>query len=331
MLRQAIHPWVCYNQTSCERLSGEPLMRETPGYDILLFDGYFCDLIVTGLPEPPRLGADLFGSGMGITAGGTFNVVRAVHRLGMRVGWACDFGNDLFSQFVLAEVRKEGVETNLLRLHDRPVRSFSLSFSFSEDRGFISFSEPLERAPRLPYIEKYRPRAVLVHDLGDRSTLFEIGKAVRQQGGLLFLDCQSTNLDLNSPGVIEALRAVDVFLPNESEACQLTGACSAEQSAEILAAHTRLVVIKQGSCGALARTGDCLVRSPAFPVTVLDTTGAGDCFNAGFIFSYLRGDPLEMNLRYGNICGGLSTTGYGTDSTPTLAEVEQVIEKLESE
>ena len=78
-------------------------------YDTLIFGEYFCDLIVTGLPELPRLGADLFGTGLGMLAGGSFNTVRALHRLGAQVGWVCDFGNDLFSQFVLSEVRQEGM------------------------------------------------------------------------------------------------------------------------------------------------------------------------------------------------------------------------------
>jgi sugar/nucleoside kinase (ribokinase family) len=305
-------------------------MSENPGYDVLLFGAYFCDLIVTGLPEPPRLGADLFGTGMGITAGGTFNVVRALHRLGLRVGWSCDFGDDLFSQFVLSEVRKEGVDTSLLRLHDHPLRTFSLSFSFSDDRGFISYIDPVERFPRLPYIEKYRPRCVLLHDLGEWSALQDVAPAIHRQGGLVCLDCQSTNLELHTPGLIEALQAVDVFLPNEREACQLTGAGSAEQAAEILAQHTPLVVIKLGARGALAQARDCRILSPALPVTVVDTTGAGDCFNAGFIYGQLSGNSLAESLKYGNICGGLSTTGYGTETTPTQAEVEHILKRMES-
>jgi sugar/nucleoside kinase (ribokinase family) len=304
-------------------------MSEIPRYDVLLFDPYFCDLIVTGLPEPPRIGADLFGTGMGITAGGTFNVVRALHRLDLRVGWICDFGNDLFSRFVLDLVRQEGVDTSLLRIHDRPVRAFSLSFSFSDDRGFISYIDPLEGSSQLPYIEKYQPRCVLLHDLGARTSLREIAPVVHGQGGLLFLDCQSTKFDLQSPGLTEALQAVDVFLPNESEACQLAGAQSAEQAAEILGQHASLVVIKLGARGALAQSGDCQIHIPPLPVTVVDTTGAGDCFNAGFIYSYLNGNSLGKSLLYGNICGGLSTTGYGTEMAPTLAEVEQVLQRLE--
>src|SRR5215216_5156053 len=134
-------------------------------YDVLLFDPYFCDLIVTGLPELPRLGADLFGTDMGIEAGGTFNTVRALHRLQMRVGWACDFGDDLFSQFVLAEVRKEGVDTSLFRIHAKPVRVFSLAFSYVNDRGFISYMDRLEPVNRVPYVNEHQPKGILMHGI----------------------------------------------------------------------------------------------------------------------------------------------------------------------
>jgi sugar/nucleoside kinase (ribokinase family) len=117
---------------------------------------------------------------------------------------------------------------------------------------------------------------------------------------------------------------VDLFLPNAGEARRLTGTETTEAAAEILAAFCPLVVIKQGACGALARTRELQIQSPALDVAVLDTTGAGDCFNAGFLYSHLRGDPLETSLRYGNICGGLSTTTHGTEATPTAAEIEDL-------
>jgi sugar/nucleoside kinase (ribokinase family) len=299
-------------------------MGRTECYEVLLFDGYFCDLIVTGLPEMPRLGADLFGTAMGIHAGGTFNVARALHRLGVRAGWVCDFGNDLFSQFVLSEVRREGVDTGLFRFHDRPIRAFSLAFSYSDDRGFISFMDPVEPYPRSPYILELRPRCVLLQNLEVGPDFRALVEAAGQVGAQVCMDCQSTNLTLETPGVVEALEMVDLFLPNAGEARRLTGADTTEAAADILAGFCPLVVIKQGACGALARTRELQIQSPALDVAVLDTTGAGDCFNAGFLYSHLRGDPLETSLRYGNICGGLSTTTHGTEATPTAAEIEDL-------
>lgn len=302
-------------------------MTQPGNYDVLLFDTYFCDLIVTGLPELPRLGADLFGTGMGIEAGGTFNVVRALHRLNVRVGWACDLGNDLFSQFVLSEIRKEGVDTSLLRIHDKPVRVFSLAFSYVNDRGFISYMDRLERVDRTPYIYQHKPRAILMNALETDEAGTALVRAAREVGTTVFLDSQSTDKTLSTPGVVEILGAVDALLINASEALSLTGANNVDEAGGRLSAITPLVVIKRGADGASAYQGDQRLHSPALQVSVVDTTGAGDCFNAGFIAAYLRGEPLEMCLRYGNICGGLSTTAHGTVATPTLEQVLQSAQK----
>jgi sugar/nucleoside kinase (ribokinase family) len=62
--------------------------------------------------------------------------------------------------------------------------------------------------------------------------------------------------------------------------------------------------------GALLWDGEIHFAAPP-RVTPVDTTGAGDCFDAGFLHSWLRGDPPEMCLRAGNICGALSTEAYG--------------------
>jgi sugar/nucleoside kinase (ribokinase family) len=86
-----------------------------------------------------------------------------------------------------------------------------------------------------------------------------------------------------------------------------------------------LVVVKRGSAGAMAREGHTVVDAPALPVKVSDTTGAGDCFNAGFLYGRLAGMPLAECLRRGNICGALSTISRGAGTLPTAAEVEAIV------
>ena len=294
-------------------------------YDVLLFDPYFCDLIVTGLPEIPRLGADLFGTAMGIEAGGTYNTVRALHRLAVRVGWACDFGNDLFSQFVLSEVDKEGVDTRLFRRHDKPVRIFSLAFSFAHDRGFIGFMDPLETVDRIPYIYEYRPRVILVNGLETGDSGLAMARVAHEVGAVVFVDSQATSNTLQTPGVIELLQVTDVLLINVSEAMHITGAASRDEAGLRLREFTPLVILKSRAEGAFAYTQTSIIHAPALNVEAIDTTGAGDCFNAGFIAAYLRGDSLETQLRLGNICGGLSTTAHGTVATPTLEAALQYL------
>lgn len=291
-------------------------------YEVITFNRYFFDLVITGLQDIPRLGMDIFGQAMSTQAGGTFNTVRALHRLGVRVGWVCDFGNDVFSRFVLEEVRREGVDTGLFRYHDHPVRSFSLAFSFAHDRGFISYMDPPKPIDRIAYLMEHQPKALLLCSLEYGPEALALVEAAHCIGAKVYMDSQSTEVRLEDPGVTEMLAAVDVFMPNAMEACRLTGVEDLDQAVKALSGLTPLLVVKMGAEGALAEGRGIKLFSPGIQVSPLDTTGAGDCFNAGYIYADLRGKPLEERLRCGNICGGLSTTDYCTVAAPTQEELE---------
>ena len=112
-----------------------------------------------------------------------------------------------------------------------------------------------------------------------------------------------------------------MFLPNATEAVHIAGTASVDEAVIALAASAGLVVAKAGPDGAVATRGDELVRAPAPAVDAVDTTGAGDSFDAGFLVSWLAGDPLERALAIANACGGLSTRALGgVDAQPTIDE-----------
>ncbi len=292
-----------------------------PAFDVLIEGDYFCDLIFTGLPDMPRLGTDMVGTGFEMLPGGAFYPALALHRLGLRVGWPANFGNDLFSQFVVGACRNEGLDDSLFTVHERPLRLISVSLSFPHDRAFVTFGDPPVETPLAALIRQHRPRCVLLTGLSLGQKLLDVAAAAREVGALVFMDCQAHSATLATPGVVEALRAVNIFAPNVTEALALTGEAEVEAALAKLAELTPLVVIKCGGEGVIARGGDQVFREPAIPVTAIDTTGAGDCFNAGFLYAHLRGDPLEICLRCGNICGGLSTTAHGGLAIPTAAQV----------
>jgi sugar/nucleoside kinase (ribokinase family) len=297
----------------------------SPGYDVLLLGSYYCDLIFNGLPELPRLGLDLFGTEFDIVAGGGYRTSTALQRLGLRAGWLCDFGDDLFSRVVLDMAERDGLDTSLFRLHPFPVRRVSVAFSFVQDRGFISYADPLPPPPAIDVIQQHRPRAVLISHLEYGERQEALVAAARAADSFVYMDCQSVAVNLATPGVREAIGRVDIFGPNESEAMHLTGAANLEAALDQLGEIAPAVVIKCGERGAVARAGATTWRSPALAVEVRDTTGAGDCFNAGFLYGYLGGHDLEGCLRRGNICGGLATVSRGKDSLPTVAQVEAML------
>src|SRR5262249_17990029 len=292
-------------------------------YDVLLPGGYFCDLIFTGLPDLPRLGADQFGSGFDMVPGACFYTVLALHRLGLRVGWGCDFGDGFYSRFVLDAAAREGLDDRRLRRPVHPLRRVSVSFSFAHDRGFISYKDEFAPPSPIPIIERYRPRCLLLSYLHYGVQLHALADAIHAYGGLVYMDCQARPETLDQPEVAAAVRAVDIFAPNREEALHLTGASSVEAALARLAELVPLAIIKLGAEGAVARRGDEVVYVPGMPVAVIDTTGAGDCFNAGFLYGYLNDMPLEECLRRGNICGGRATTTRGCAATPTAAQIEE--------
>ncbi|MEW5958098.1 MAG: carbohydrate kinase family protein [Chloroflexota bacterium] len=291
-------------------------------YDVLIEGGYFCDLIFTGLPGMPRLGAEIVGAGFEMVPGANFYYALAFKRLGLRVGWSCDFGNDLFSRFVLDMARREGLDDSLFRVHDFPLRCLTVSLSFPNERAFVTYTDEVAGPPLLALVRQYRPRCVLLGGLAFGPDHLELVTTAHEVGALVYMDCQSHQTTLDNPQVIESLRAVDIFAPNEGEALALTGATTVTAALARLAELTGLVIIKRGSRGAIAQTSQQVICAPGLKVEAFDTTGAGDCFNTGFLYGYLRGDPLETCLKYGNICGGLSTTDHGAAAAPTAAEVE---------
>jgi sugar/nucleoside kinase (ribokinase family) len=138
-------------------------------------------------------------------------------------------------------------------------------------------------------------------------------------------------------GIDPMLAATDIFLPNEREAALISGTMDPLEAAQALAARAEAagrdpaagpltVAVKLGAEGALAVRGDEALRLPADRAQVVDSTGAGDAFNAGFLFGFLDGRPLGETLALAVACGTLSTRAIGgVDGQATLEEVQALL------
>lgn len=294
------------------------------GCDVLLFGDYFCDLIITGLSEVPRLGADIFGQSLEICPGGAYILAYRLSGLGVRTRWVAHLGNDLFSQFMKEATQQAGIDQGLFEEFPQPLRSMSLSFSFSHDRGFISYTDPIpgERSQKV-IISEQRPRWVVNLPFDGSGETRDLVDLIHNLDGRVFTDCEYTTRTLSDPGIIDLLRVTDIFAPNLGEASQLTGESDPLHALNRLAEICPTVILKCGADGAYARSGEQTWHSPALKVEAVDTTGAGDSFNAGFLVGLINGESMETCLRYGNICGGLSTTRHGGITAPiSLADLK---------
>lgn len=282
------------------------------GCDVLLFGDYFCDLIITGLNEVPRLGADIFGQSLDICPGGAYILATRLTRLGVLTRWAAQLGDDLFSHYVRECAARDDLDMSLFQELPQPYRSMSLSFSFSHDRGFISYTDaaPGGRSKK-DIITAERPRWVVNTPFDGSVGTRGLADFIHGLGGKVFTDCEYTTLTLEDAGIADLLRTTDVFAPNLAEATQLTGESDPLLALDKLVDLCHMVIIKCGERGAYARCGSRFWHSPAIEVVAVDTTGAGDSFNAGFLAGLIKGEDVETCLHYGNVCGGLSTTRPG--------------------
>jgi sugar/nucleoside kinase (ribokinase family) len=121
---------------------------------------------------------------------------------------------------------------------------------------------------------------------------------------------------------------VDYFFPNEIEALSITGKETVSEALEELSKQVPLVVITVGSEGVIAKKRDGQVLSlKPFPVQVVDTTGAGDCFAGAFLAAYLRGGSLEDSLLQANAAGAMAVTRVGVvpEELPDQQQLKQFI------
>jgi sugar/nucleoside kinase (ribokinase family) len=299
--------------------------RNDKGCDVLLTGRYSSDLIITGLPEMPRLGNEVFGKNCELVPGASVIPAVALHRLGVRVAWPCNFGNDLFSRFVREYLGREGVNEAWFQDYDRPALGITVSFSFADERAFVSYVDDVPEPSCPELIRQIQPRWVFVGCLWKRGILEQVRQAALESHTAIFMDCQAHQTSLEDPDVRSALQQVDVFSPNLEEALQLTGEDSIESALAALAALSPLVIIKLGKEGAIAQRGSQVMRIPGLKTNVVDTTGAGDNFDCGFIYGQLQGYSLEDSIRCANICGGLSIEKHGgATASPTTEVVEKM-------
>src|SRR5512141_1521469 len=215
-------------------------------------------------------------------------------RLGLRVAFIGKAGDDEFGRFMLHELNQRGIDTSGVVIDPHLPTGLSVILSRAFDRAILThlgsiaalrFDEIdlslLSRARHL-HLGSYYLLAALRSDV---PRLFAEAKA---RGLTISIDTNYDPSEQWAGGLREALQQVDVFLPNETELLAITHEDSIEAGFDRLA-EIPTVAVKLGARGAAARRGSQIVYADSISVKVVDTTGAGDSFDAGFVYAYLAG------------------------------------------
>jgi len=296
-------------------------------YDVVVLGDYFFDQIFTGLPNFPQLGRETYCAGLNTVVGAVYTTVAALRRLGADVGWVSNFGTDQYSRFAYDQARSEGVDLKLARRLNQPYRRLTSAMPFNGDRAFITYCDP-DMGDMLDFwrsaLESCDFKHVIFGGMMRLSEARPLLDLIRERGATVSMDCQDMPILETPCEAREVLPHIDVFLPNAREVLVVAETTDIQSALERLMPLCPLIVVKDGANGAwVAHNGEIMHSAGVDAGPVLDTTGAGDAFNAGFLYGHIvEGAALDVCARYGNICGGLSVTGVGGSSTaPTYDEL----------
>jgi sugar/nucleoside kinase (ribokinase family) len=297
-------------------------------FDVLVAGEINPDLVLAGDVEPIFGQVEKLVDSAVLTIGSSSVIFACgAARLGLKVAFIGKCGDDLFGHFMLDEMQKRGVDTENVIVLPGQATGMCVILNRGGDRAILThpglipelkaeeISDNLLRQARHLHVASYFLQTALQPDLPG---LFE---RARSLGLTTSLD---TNYDPSESwrGFETLLGVTDVFLPNEAEACSLTGANTADQAAMLLSMQVGTLAVKLGARGALGVKKGEVIEVASIPVNVVDTVGAGDSFDAGFLYGYLHGWPLRKTLRLAAICGALSTRAAGgTAAQATLYEV----------
>ena len=265
----------------------------------------YCDLVFADTPRMPTSGTEVFASGLSLHAGGgAFITGATLAALGHPVWQISNLPAAPFDAIALSDMGKHGVTSTACKpAADGIDPQITVAIACAGDRAFLTRAD----GPAIPDPTCIDFRAFSHLHIGELRTLQEMPALVdraRAAGLTISLDCGWQ--DKYDPNVAKLIAAVDIFLPNESEAAALNEVGVSENCAS-------LTVVKSGNRGARARkrADSDWTRSTITPVKVLDATGAGDSFNAGFLSAWLDQASLEQCLSKGNVCGAAAVQALG--------------------
>jgi sugar/nucleoside kinase (ribokinase family) len=287
-------------------------------FDISVVGELNADLILYGLPPTLEPEHEHLAEDFAITLGSSSAIfAHNISLLGSRVGFTSCIGDDPLGKFCVERLKESGVDVSGVKALSGKTTGVTVILPLSKQRQILTY---LGTTLDLQFVHldlNYLRSASHFHLSsffllrGLRPGIPELFSQLKLSGLTTSLDTNDDPEDLWADDVKSVLKSVDIFLPNEREACKLTGAKDVQDALEALSQLVPIVVIKCGPKGVIAKRGKNQFHAPSLSVQPMDTVGAGDSFNAGFLHKFILRCNLEECLKYGNAIAALSTTRAG--------------------
>jgi len=289
------------------------------------------DLVLREVSPFPALGQEVLVSESDLVLGSASAICASgIARLGNRVVFCGKVGDDLFGRFCLEEMSRSGIELGHVIVDKQATTGITVSISSGPERALVTCLGAIAEFAAEDVPDAAFDGASHLHVAGYflqtrlRPGLPELFRRAHRRGLTTSLDSGHDPEGGWRGGLDDALKEAELFFPNQEEIRAISGREGLEDA--LRSFGPARVVAKLGPSGAAILDEGKMVRVPAPDVDVVDTTGAGDSFDAGFLHAWLRKKPLVECLRYGVAAGSLSTRALGgTKAQPTIEELQSLL------
>ena len=287
-------------------------------FDVTIAGELNLDLILYGLPAELSPERELLAEDMALTLGSSSAIVaHNLACLGSRVGFQSIIGDDPLGKIALERLARSGVDTGRVQATKSVGTGLSVILQRGSYRNILTYSGAISKLTlgdldvdclcegRHFHLSSYYLQTNLRPDVP------ELFRRLKAAGLTISLDTNDDPEGSFGNDIYRILEFVDIFLPNQREACKIAATDAIDEAVEKLSGRVPIIVVKRGTRGAVAIRDHKKTASPALKIDMVDPVGAGDSFDAGFIHAYLKGNSLDDCLTAGNAAGALCATRAG--------------------
>jgi sugar/nucleoside kinase (ribokinase family) len=287
--------------------------------DVVVVGELNVDIILNQIEGFPAIGKEIIANTMDVTLGSSSAIFASnLSALSVNVAFIGKVGNDNFARVVIESLNRRNVNTKQVAVSTSSSTGATIVLNYDQDRANVTYPGAMNELCLKDIDFGFVAGARHLHfssyflQPGIRRDICSLFQRARDLGLTTSLDTQWDPEEKWDIPLQELLPFVDVFLPNSQELQHMTKTTSIEEGINKLKPFANLVVVKNGSEGAIGWDGKNLVRQPAFLNNdIVDCIGAGDSFNAGFIKAFINGEAFKKCLELAALTGAINTTRAG--------------------
>lgn len=286
--------------------------------DVVIAGEINLDLILYGLPQQMPVERELLASDFQVTLGSSSAILaHNLAVLGTRVGFITRTGPDELGKLALARLAESGADVSHSPGNSVHSTGVTVLLHHGKERHILTYPGTMSELTvddlDLDYLKTARHfhLSSLFLQRGLWAGLPDLFRALKAAGLTLSLDTNDDPEDRWDGVLDELLGLVDILLPNDAELCRIARGATLDEALDLLAPRIPCIAVKCGAQGSVVQLGAERVTAAPVSVTPVDTIGAGDSFNSGFLHAWLRGLPPQACARAGNMTGALSTLRPG--------------------